>query len=175
MVLALIAIWYIAAVAMNWSLVRDAFEREETPYTITDVLAGTMDAERPLLPAPHQVVSTFVDGVFGYPPLAPRSLVYHSLVTLSATLLGFVLGSAVRHRAGLDDRAQPRAGAQPAAMDHLLADGADPGAGADLHRGARRARVAGAAAEIDHLRLSLLFPDHDRHGEGLHLAGSAAA
>ena len=92
-VLALIAIWYIAAVAMNWSLVRDGFEREETPYTITDVLAGTMDAERPLLPAPHQVVSTFFDGVFGYPPLAPRSLVFHSLVTLSATLLGFVLGS----------------------------------------------------------------------------------
>jgi len=92
-VLALIAIWYIAAVAMNWSLVRDAFEREETPYTITDVLAGTMDAERPLLPAPHQIVSTFLDDVFGYPPLAPRSLVYHSLVTLSATLLGFVLGT----------------------------------------------------------------------------------
>jgi NitT/TauT family transport system permease protein len=92
-VLALIAIWYIAAVAMNWSLVRDGFEREETPYTITDVLAGTMDAERPLLPAPHQVVSTFLEDVFGYPPLAPRSLVYHSLVTLSATLLGFVLGS----------------------------------------------------------------------------------
>jgi NitT/TauT family transport system permease protein len=92
-VLALIAIWYIAAVTMNWSLVRDSFEREETPYTITDVLAGTMDAERPLLPAPHQVVSTFLDDVFGYPPLAPRSLVFHSLVTLSATLLGFVLGS----------------------------------------------------------------------------------
>ncbi len=31
--------------------------------------------------------------MFGYPPLAPRSLVYHSLVTLSATLLGFVLGA----------------------------------------------------------------------------------
>jgi len=92
-VLALIAIWYIAAVAMNWSLVRDGFEREETPYTITDVLAGTMDAERPLLPAPHQIVNTFLDDVFGYPPLSPRSLVYHSLVTLSATLLGFVLGS----------------------------------------------------------------------------------
>jgi NitT/TauT family transport system permease protein len=92
-VLALIAIWYLAAVAMNWSLIRDGFEREETPYTITDVLAGTMDAERPLLPAPHQIVNTFLDDVFGYPPLAPRSLVYHSLVTLSATLLGFVLGS----------------------------------------------------------------------------------
>src|ERR1700749_401623 len=93
MVLALIAIWYVAAVAMNWTLVRDAFEREETPYTVSDVLAGTMDAERPLLPAPHQVIDAFVDGVFGYPPLAPRSLVYHSLVTLSATLLGFALGA----------------------------------------------------------------------------------
>jgi NitT/TauT family transport system permease protein len=93
MVLALMVIWYIAAVAMNWNLVRDGFEREETPYTATDVLAGTMSAERPLLPAPHQIVSTFVDGVFGYPPLAPRSLVYHSLVTLSATLIGFALGA----------------------------------------------------------------------------------
>jgi NitT/TauT family transport system permease protein len=93
MVLALVAVWYVAAVAMNYSLVRDGFEREETPYTIADVLVGTMDADRPLLPAPHQVVDTFLDGVFGYPPLAPRSLVYHSLVTLSATLLGFVLGA----------------------------------------------------------------------------------
>jgi NitT/TauT family transport system permease protein len=92
-VLALVAIWYVAAVAMNWSLVRDGFEREETPYTFADVLSGTMDAERPLLPAPHQIASTFVDLVFGYPPLAPRSLVFHSLVTLSATLLGFLLGS----------------------------------------------------------------------------------
>src|SRR6201995_2245533 len=92
-VLALVAIWYIAAVAMNWTLVRDGFEREETPYTVSDILAGTMDAERPLLPAPHQIASNFFDTVFGYPPLAPRSLVYHSLVTLSATLLGFLLGA----------------------------------------------------------------------------------
>jgi NitT/TauT family transport system permease protein len=93
MVLALIAIWYVASVGMNWSLVRDGFEREETPYTVGDILAGTMDAERPLLPAPHQVFQAFIDGVFGYPPLAPRSLVYHSLVTLSATGLGFLLGA----------------------------------------------------------------------------------
>jgi NitT/TauT family transport system permease protein len=92
-ILALMVIWYVAALAMNWTLVRDGYEREETPYTVTDVLSGTMSAERPLLPAPHQVVFAFLDGVFGYPPLAPRSLVYHSLVTLSATLLGFVLGT----------------------------------------------------------------------------------
>ena len=92
-VLALIAIWYVAAVLMNLSLVRAAFEREETPYTISELIAGTMDAERPLLPAPHQVIAVFIDSVFGYAPTAPRSLVYHSMVTLSATLLGFVLGA----------------------------------------------------------------------------------
>ncbi len=93
-VLALIAIWYVAAMAMNVSLVRGAFERAENPYTTSELLAGTMDAERPLLPAPHQVLATFFDGVFGYPPLSPRSLVHHSLVTLSATALGFALGAA---------------------------------------------------------------------------------
>jgi NitT/TauT family transport system permease protein len=93
MLVAIVAIWYVAAIAMNWTLVRDGFEREETPYTISDVLAGTMDAERPLLPAPHQLAAAVYDSVFGYPPLAPRSLVYHALVTLSATLLGFLIGS----------------------------------------------------------------------------------
>jgi NitT/TauT family transport system permease protein len=92
-VLALIVIWYIAAVLMNLSLVRDGFEREETPYTVSELIEGTMSAERPLLPAPHQVISAFVDSVFGYAPTAPRSLVYHSTVTLSATLLGFILGA----------------------------------------------------------------------------------
>ena len=89
----LIVIWYVAAVLMNLSLVRGGFEREEAPYTTVELLAGTMIAERPLLPAPHQVVGAFVDGVFGYAPTAPRSLVYHSMVTLSATLLGFALGA----------------------------------------------------------------------------------
>src|SRR5260370_4611083 len=92
-VLVLIAIWYVAAVLMNLSLVRDGFEREETPYTVPDLIAGTMSAERPLLPAPHQVITAFTDLAFGYAPTAPRSLVYHSMVTLSATLLGFVLGA----------------------------------------------------------------------------------
>ena len=92
-VLALIVIWYVAAVLMNLSLVRDAFEREETPYTVSELIEGTMSAERPLLPAPHQVISAFVDSVFGYAPTAPRSLVYHSAVTLSATVLGFILGA----------------------------------------------------------------------------------
>jgi NitT/TauT family transport system permease protein len=92
-VLGLIAIWYVAAILMNMQLVRGSFEREETPYTVGDLLAGTLTAERPLLPAPHQIVATFADDVFDWPVTSPRSLVYHSWVTLSATLLGFLLGA----------------------------------------------------------------------------------
>jgi NitT/TauT family transport system permease protein len=93
--LALIIIWYVAAILMNMTLVRDAFEREETSYTLADLIAGTLDAERPLVPAPHQIVLQFIDLVFGYPPDSPRSLLYHSWVTLSATFVGFLLGTAL--------------------------------------------------------------------------------
>jgi NitT/TauT family transport system permease protein len=89
----LIVIWYVAAIAMNMSLVRDGFEREETPYTVSDLLEGALNAERPLVAAPHQVMLQFVDSVLSYPPDSPRSLVYHGFVTLSATLAGFLLGT----------------------------------------------------------------------------------
>jgi NitT/TauT family transport system permease protein len=93
-VAALIVIWYVAAIAMNLSLVRDGFEREETAYTVSDLIEGSLNADRPLVAAPHQVMLQFVDLVFGYPPDSPRSLVYHGFVTLSATLVGFLLGAA---------------------------------------------------------------------------------
>jgi NitT/TauT family transport system permease protein len=92
-VAALIAVWYVAAVLMNMGVLRDAFERDDTPYTTAQLIEGTLTAERPLLPAPHQIVETFADDVFGWPVTSPRSLVYHSWVTLSATFLGFLLGA----------------------------------------------------------------------------------
>jgi NitT/TauT family transport system permease protein len=92
-VVAIVAIWYAAAVLMNFRIVRDQFERDETPYTAAQLIERTLSAERPLLPAPHQIVETFADDVFGWPVTSPRSLVYHSWVTLSATFLGFLLGA----------------------------------------------------------------------------------
>jgi NitT/TauT family transport system permease protein len=92
-VLALIATWYVAAVLMNLRGVRDRLERAETPYTIGALILGTLSAERPLLPAPHQILQTFADDVVGFPPTSARSLVYHSWVTLSATFVGFVFGT----------------------------------------------------------------------------------
>jgi NitT/TauT family transport system permease protein len=93
-VLALLVIWYVAAVLMNMNLVRGQFERDDTPYTTAELIAGTLSAERPLLPAPHQIIQTFAEDVFGWPVTSPRSLVYHSWVTLSATFVGFALGAA---------------------------------------------------------------------------------
>src|SRR5580700_4015985 len=89
----LIVLWYLAAILMNAPQVRDAFERNEVKYTLSDVIAGTLSAERPLVPAPHQVVENLVETVFDYPPDSPRSLLYHSWVTLSATVVGFVIGA----------------------------------------------------------------------------------
>jgi NitT/TauT family transport system permease protein len=93
-VVALLVVWYLAAILMNAALVRDAFEREETKYTVSDLVVGSLNAERPLVAAPHQVLAEFADLVFGFPPDSPRSLVYHSAVTLSATCLGFAIGAA---------------------------------------------------------------------------------
>lgn len=92
-VLALMAVWYAGAVLMNLSSVRDAFQRDDTPYTAGELIAGTLNAERPLLPAPHQILLTFADDVFGWPVTSPRSLVFHGWVTLSATFVGFLLGA----------------------------------------------------------------------------------
>jgi NitT/TauT family transport system permease protein len=92
-VAALIVAWYLAAILMNLNVVRAAFERNDVAYSTWDLIAGTLSAERPLLPAPHQILATFADDVFGWPVNSPRSLVYHSWVTLSATFLGFVLGA----------------------------------------------------------------------------------
>src|SRR5258708_15464183 len=93
-VAALIFVWYVAAVLMNIGLVRDGFERQDTAYGLSDLLKGSLNAERPLVGARQQVVGQFIDSVFGYPPDSPRSLLYHGYVTLSAALLGFALGGA---------------------------------------------------------------------------------
>jgi len=89
----LLVLWYLAAILMNAPLVRDQFEREEVKYTVSELIAGTLDAERPVVPAPHQVLLELYDSLFGYPLDSPRNLAYHAWVTLSATLLGFVIGA----------------------------------------------------------------------------------
>jgi NitT/TauT family transport system permease protein len=91
--LIIIALWYIFAVILNAPFERDQAARANTTISTGQLIANTMAQERPVLPAPHQVVAEISKTVFQVSPTSKRSLVYHGWVTLSSTLLGFVLGT----------------------------------------------------------------------------------
>ncbi|MFC2968742.1 ABC transporter permease [Acidimangrovimonas pyrenivorans] len=92
-VAAIIALWYAGAVWMNSQWVLDQAARAKKEVTFTQVVGETMNQKRPVLPTPHQVAEGLWQGVFGQKITSKRSLVYHAWVTLSATLLGFVIGT----------------------------------------------------------------------------------
>jgi NitT/TauT family transport system permease protein len=92
-VIALLAIWYAGAVWMNAQWVRDQAARAGTTVTVSQLFTGTMNLDRPVLPAPHQVVAELWKTVVDTAITSKRSLVYHAWVTLSATLLGFAIGT----------------------------------------------------------------------------------
>jgi len=91
--LAIVALWYGAAVWLNSAWTHDQAARAGTTVTVAEVLRDTMEQDRPVLPAPHQVLAGLWQGVAGQAVTSKRSLVYHGWVTLSATLLGFVIGT----------------------------------------------------------------------------------
>jgi NitT/TauT family transport system permease protein len=92
--LALLVLWYLGAVIVNWPGQVDYFKlRDVTGYSFIDVLYGTMTQAKPLLPAPHQLAVELWNTVFNIAPTSKKSLVYHGWITLSATLLGFAFGT----------------------------------------------------------------------------------
>ena len=92
-VLAIIAVWYVAAHLMNAPFERDQAARRGETIAFTELLANTMSQKRPVTPAPHQVAAELYDTVIDKAITSKRSLVYHAWVTLSTTLLGFALGT----------------------------------------------------------------------------------
>ncbi|MFK0273974.1 ABC transporter permease [Ensifer sp. NPDC090286] len=94
-VLLLIAIWYVAVVFLNAPFERDTAARAGTEISFSDIVRNTMAQERPVLPAPHQVIAEIWDTTFNKAITSKRSLVYHAWITLSATLLGFGIGAAL--------------------------------------------------------------------------------
>lgn len=90
---AILVIWYGAAMKLNSAWTYDQAARAGTDPTFVDVINDTMSQERPVLPAPHQVAKGLWDGLAGQAITSKRSLVWHGWVTLSATLLGFAVGT----------------------------------------------------------------------------------
>ena len=91
----LIISWYALAVGLNSPQVTDRFKRDGVSWTTPQLLIATWSMQRPVLPAPHQIAQDFYQTVFATSIDSKRSLVYHAGVTVSATLVGFVFGSAL--------------------------------------------------------------------------------
>ena len=121
-VLALLALWYIACIPMNVAEVLTQAERDGAQIVPASAverrdmsrialalanpghLGASWSQDRARLPAPHQIAveiwdTTVVEELQGRRGFAQtgefsnRGLIYHSGVTLGATLLGFVIGA----------------------------------------------------------------------------------
>lgn len=107
----ILAVWTLAVVPMNAHLAADMAARADvvvTPDGARDrrglsgvriaatnpaIIPWTYGLDRPRLPSPHQVAAELYDTIFTKSPTSNKSLIYHAWVTLSATLLGFVIGT----------------------------------------------------------------------------------
>jgi NitT/TauT family transport system permease protein len=112
----LVCIWYLAAIWLNapWQL--SIYERGDvTDWSWADFVLATWSQERPVLPSPHQVLVELWATTVDTAPTSKRSLVYHGWITLSSTLLGFVMGTllgiglavAIVHNAASDRTLMP--------------------------------------------------------------------
>ncbi len=91
--MALVALWYAAAVWLNADWAYDRAQRAGTTLTFSELVADTWAQDKPKLPAPHQVAAEIWNTTVEKKITSKRSLIFHSWVTMSATLLGFVLGT----------------------------------------------------------------------------------
>ncbi len=89
----IVVLWYAGAVYMNAPRQIETFERQGVEWTTADLVRATMAQDRPVLPAPHQILAEMNKTIFQKRVTSKRSLVYHAWVTLSSTVLGFVIGS----------------------------------------------------------------------------------
>jgi NitT/TauT family transport system permease protein len=110
-VLALIlGLWYLAVPMANIQWEVDQAARAGTPTNPAGALGAvlpqtalvlvnpnlipaTYAQERPVLPAPHQIVGELWKTTVGTKLTSKKNLVYHGLVTLTSTFWGFVVGS----------------------------------------------------------------------------------
>ncbi len=108
---AILLFWIVSVVPMNMHLTADLAQRQDiavspdTPAARqeysgiglalrnTHLFGMTYALDRPRLPSPHQVGLEMWDTIALKKITSRRSLVYHGWVTLSATLLGFAIGT----------------------------------------------------------------------------------
>jgi NitT/TauT family transport system permease protein len=108
---AILLFWVVSVVPMNMHLTADLAQRQDIAVTPDTPVARqeysgiglalrnphlfgmTYTLDRPRLPSPHQVAVEMWNTIALQNITSRRSLVYHGWVTLSATLLGFAIGT----------------------------------------------------------------------------------
>ena len=88
----IVIIWYGAAVFLNSEVLIDKYERQKTEWNFQLLVSDSWSMGRPVLPAPHQIMEDMNKSLFERKITSKRSLVYHGGVTISSTLVGFVMG-----------------------------------------------------------------------------------
>ena len=89
----ILIVWYLGAIWMNAAGAIERVLPSDVPWTWQQLVAATMDMQRPVLPTPHQVALDFWSSLVDWPVDSPRNLLFHVAVTAESTLWGFVLGT----------------------------------------------------------------------------------
>ena len=89
----IIAIWYAAVIWMNSPFQIDRYEKAGTEWNYSKLVKDTMSQKRPVLPAAHQVATEIWKTTVMKKITSKRSLIFHTWVTFSATMLGFIFGT----------------------------------------------------------------------------------
>ena len=91
----LIFVWYLAAVSLNSTWALDKAKRAGVEIGTKELILDTWSQEKPKLPAPHQVASELWKTTVEKKITSKRSLIFHSWITLSSTLVGFLIGTSL--------------------------------------------------------------------------------
>ena len=92
---ALIVVWYLAAFSLNSTWALDKAKRAGVEIGTKELILDTWSQEKPKLPAPHQVASELWKTTVEKKITSKRSLIFHSWITLSSTLVGFLIGTSL--------------------------------------------------------------------------------
>jgi NitT/TauT family transport system permease protein len=87
----LVAIWYLVCIPMNAVVAETKLGIPEA--SLAERLSVTWSLDRAVLPAPHQIAVELWNSIVLAKPWTPRSLLFHGWVTLSSTLVGFLMGA----------------------------------------------------------------------------------
>ncbi|MBX2837157.1 MAG: ABC transporter permease [Gammaproteobacteria bacterium] len=87
-------VWLVATVVLNTPWQKDVYKRaDRTDVGLVEFIGATMTQERPVLPSPQQVAVELYNTTVKKKITSKRSLLFHSKITLSSALLGFVMGT----------------------------------------------------------------------------------